>query len=185
MVDEYYSCNLNLDNLNFNEGISSWDKIVQSLESREYDLRQTDRFQSGARKEPLDTVPEVSDLDALQSQIRSYEKHKMKHVETNSHEKGSTSVNLFSKTLDSIKNGKYRLKSLSERISRETPESIVRVSTPHEMLMEQIQQPPPLREVPPELKRRYITILFYVCISESIIRTNYCIPLNNHVLFFK
>ena len=150
MVDEYYSCNLNLDNLNFNEGMRSWDRIVQSLESHEYDLRQPDRFQPGGRKEPLDTVPEVSDLDALQSQIRSYRKQEMKHVVTNSHERGAVRKDSFAKTLDSIKNRKYSLKPLSERVLRETPESV----TPHEMLMDQIQHPPLLKEVPQELKRR-------------------------------
>ena len=153
MVDEYYSCNLNLDNLNFNEGLKSWDRIVQSLDSHEYDLRQLDRLRPAARKETLDPVPEHSDLEVLQSQIRSFQKQEMRHIQTNSHERAAHALDPFTETLDSIKNRKYKLKPLSERILKE-PNSVVRVSTPHEMLMEQIQQPPPLREVPQELKRR-------------------------------
>eukprot|EP00800_Vazella_pourtalesii_P017798 TRINITY_DN5572_c0_g1_i6.p1 TRINITY_DN5572_c0_g1~~TRINITY_DN5572_c0_g1_i6.p1 ORF type:complete len:560 (-),score=126.74 TRINITY_DN5572_c0_g1_i6:112-1791(-) len=153
MVDEYFSCNLNLDNYNFNEELKSWDKIVNSINSSEYTLRPSNTFSSIEKRE-LTNIPEVSDLDYLQTQIQNFPKHSMKHVETNSHQKLAKKSDPITEMLDHIKHKKYSLRPLEDRLINE-PEPVTRPSTPHEMLMEEIHQPPPLKRVPPELRRRY------------------------------
>ena len=152
MVEEYYSCNLNLDNYNFNEELKSWDKIVNSINSNEYTLKNSNTFSSVEKRE-LANIPEVSDLDYLQTQIKNYPKDTMKHVETNSHQILAKKSDPITEMLDHIKHRKYSLRPLEDRLMNE-PEIVSRPSTPHEMLMEEIHQPPPLKRVPPELRRR-------------------------------
>ena len=152
MVEEYFSCNLNLDNYNFNEELKSWDNIVHSINSNEYILKSSSTFPSMERRE-LANIPEVSDLDILQTQIKNYSKDTMRHVVTNSHQKLAKKTDPITEMLDHIKHRKYSLRPLVDRLMNEQ-EPVTRPSTPHEMLMEEIHQPPPLKRVPPELRRR-------------------------------
>ena len=152
LVDEFYRCNIMLDNLQYNDGFRNWERIVESLDSRDYELRNSKVFPSQSSTFPK---PNASTLEVMQSQIKNFKKDSLKRVQKNTQiNKTTQKPDPFNQTLENIKNKNYSLKPLSERILNEKPEATRRVSTPHEMLMEQIQRAPPLKEVPPEFKRR-------------------------------
>lgn len=156
LYQQYHECTISLDDLNYTNSISQWDRIVNYIDNGNYKLRPSiDMPPRGCIQLPY--RPEVSPFDAMKCQIRNFSTSQLRHVEPNTNRAHvNTTEDPYTKTLNMIKYKQFKLRPVEERVLPERQLVERNISTPHEMLMDEIQNHRKLKRVPTEMKRRLV-----------------------------